>query len=129
MAYTSENNCEAPKCIEVVIKPTLQCNGKCAYCNVAERPKIADPALVECTFRNLANYMEGNPGCHMTILWHGGEPMLMGEPFYKKVLELNRTILKNSPMHIMQSNLTLATEGLAEHSGRASEWRRDRDFS
>ncbi len=114
MAHPSENKCEAPKCIEVVIKPTLQCNGKCAYCNVAERPHFADPALIERTFRNLANYMEGNPGCHITILWHGGEPMLMGEAFYKKVLGLDRKIFRKSPIHLMQSNLTLVTEGLAD---------------
>ena len=114
MKNIHENRYPMPTCIEVVIKPTLQCNGRCAYCNVAEKPLFADPALVEGVFHNLANYMEKNPGCHVTVLWHGGEPMLMGAPFYRRVSELNRKIFSDSPTHLMQSNLTLLNEGLAD---------------
>lgn len=114
MKNTHKNQHLMPRCIEVVIKPTLQCNGRCSYCNVAEQPLFADPTLVERAFQNLADYMDRNPGCHVTVLWHGGEPMLMGESFYKSILEINRKIFRESPTHLMQSNLTLLTEGLAD---------------
>lgn len=114
MKNTGENRYPMPTCIEVVIKPTLQCNGKCAYCNVAEKPLFANLALIESVFHSLANYVEKNPGSHLTVLWHGGEPMLMGASFYKRVSELNRKIFRDSPTHLMQSNLTLLNEGLAD---------------
>jgi radical SAM protein with 4Fe4S-binding SPASM domain len=114
MKNTHEHRCPAPESIEVVIKPTLQCNGKCAYCNVAERPLFTDSAIIERTFENLAAYMAKNPDCDVIVLWHGGEPTLMGESFYKRVTELNRKIFTHSPTHLMQSNLTLLTEGMAD---------------
>jgi uncharacterized protein len=114
MRNIEKNQYLATSFMEVVIKPTLQCNGKCAYCNVAERPLFADLVLIERAFRNLADYMDKNPGCHVTILWHGGEPMLMGQSFFKRVSEINRKTFTNSPTHLMQSNLTLLTEGLAD---------------
>jgi uncharacterized protein len=48
------------------------------------------------------------------MLWHGGEPMLMGRSFYEKVLELSQKIFAKSLTHLMQSNLSLLTEELAE---------------
>lgn len=114
MNNTSKKQCLSSDFIEVVIKPTLQCNGKCAYCNVAERPRFADTAIIEKIFENLATYMHKNPDCHITVLWHGGEPMLMGESFYKRISEFARKIFTESPTHLMQSNLTLLTEELAD---------------
>ncbi len=69
-------------------------------------------SVVEQLFRNLSDYVESHPGSTVNILWHGGEPMLMGKKFFKDVLDLDRKIFKNRPTQIMQSNLTLATEDL-----------------
>lgn len=49
----------------------------------------------------------------INIIWHGGEPLLMGLQFYKDVLELQRRYsctITNS----VQSNLTLLTPELAD---------------
>jgi len=48
----------------------------------------------------------------INFVWHGGEPLLMGLDFYKKVVALQKSAvcrIRNS----MQSNLTLMTEELA----------------
>ncbi len=103
-----------PEHLEIVIKPTLQCNGMCDYCNVAERPLFMDVSVVEKLFLSLSHYMDQDPGCTSTVLWHGGEPMLMGTGFFENVLELDRKILAGRPTHLMQSNLTLVTEDLLD---------------
>jgi len=71
-----------------------------------------DLAVVERLFLNLAHYWDGNPDGSVSVLWHGGEPMLMGARFYKAVLELDRAILTGRALHIMQSNLTLVSADL-----------------
>lgn len=109
MPIVTEGPLIMPAHLEIVIKPTLQCNGICDYCNAVQRPAVMDVAVVERLFRNLARYLDGSPQCSASILWHGGEPMLMGTRFYSAVLELDRAILNGCALHIMQSNLTLAS--------------------
>ena len=108
----SAHNMDKP--IEIVLKPTLQCNGSCSYCNVAERPSRMDVSTVEQTFRKVADYTNSIPGSTVTFLWHGGEPMLMGDAFFAKVLDLHQTFLGDWAAHLMQSNLTLANEALLD---------------
>jgi uncharacterized protein len=69
---------------------------------------------VERAFRAIAHYVEENPDTTVTWLWHGGEPMLMGVSFYRKVLDLHRTILGDWAKHLMQSNLTLADQPMVD---------------
>jgi uncharacterized protein len=69
-------------------------------------------SVIDAALRNLADYMNRNSDCAATLLWHGGEPMLMGESFYRKVLELHRTVMGDWATHVMQSNLTLADKSL-----------------
>lgn len=52
-----------------------------------------------------------------SILWHGGEPLVMGTKFYREVLERCAEIEKRTGYkleHIMQSNLTLVTDEMAD---------------
>lgn len=103
-----------PEHIEVVIKPTLRCNAVCSYCNVTQKPVFMDLSVVERLFRMLSDYVNREAQCSITILWHGGEPMLMGAEFFKAVLDLDRKIFEERPTHLMQSNLTLATPDLLD---------------
>ena len=73
-----------------------------------------DLDVVERLFRMLSDYVGPEPQCSVTILWHGGEPMLMGAEFFKDVLELDRKIFEKRPTHLMQSNLTLASPDLLD---------------
>ncbi|MBM4328075.1 MAG: radical SAM protein [Deltaproteobacteria bacterium] len=102
------------KNIEFVIKPTLRCNGACSYCNVAETGSFMGKPVIEATFRSLAEYLGRNPLDEVTILWHGGEPTLMGEFFFQEVLGLQALISDHRVEHVMQSNLTCMTPALAD---------------
>ncbi len=103
--------------LEIVFKPTLQCNAACAYCNVLQTRSVSDVSLVERLFLQLSDYMMQNEHWTANILWHGGEPTLLGEGFYRQVLELDRRVFESSPSHVMQSNLTILTEPLADLLG------------
>jgi uncharacterized protein len=53
----------------------------------------------------------------VTIIWHGGEPLLLGPTFFRAALEFqNRECFetKSRIEHCIQSNLTLFTEDFVD---------------
>lgn len=97
--------------INLLIMPTDACNMNCVYCfhkpytnNVYKMNMETVKQLFDIT---ALHYKTVN------VIWHGGEPLLMGLQFYKDVLELQRSYscrFTNS----VQSNLTLLTPELAD---------------
>jgi len=85
----------------VITKPTKVCNASCTYCAAppdgAPRWTLDD---VRVFFDRLA------PGLtdEAVIIWHGGEPMLMGPDFYYRAYEI-ATAVKPNIRFSMQSNL------------------------
>ncbi|MCR4642125.1 MAG: radical SAM protein [Lachnospiraceae bacterium] len=86
----------------------------CLYCFNSQVTKNYDLKMSEETLRHIfeitiPNYPEVN------FIWHGGEPLSMGLPFYQKVVKLQAelnscgTRIKNS----IQSNMTMLTEEFA----------------
>ncbi len=73
----------------VIAKPTRFCNADCSYCS--SPPIQSQHQLKEepfWTFEDFAKYFDKifpymSDGAYW--IWHGGEPMLMGIDFYKKV--------------------------------------------
>ena len=67
----------------VILKPTKFCNAQCSYCaappDVNGAPKW-DIASFQRHFNKLAPVLAPRPD----IIWHGGEPMLMGPEFYRQ---------------------------------------------
>ncbi|MFZ3584223.1 radical SAM protein [Loktanella sp. DJP18] len=65
----------------VIIKPTKGCNADCSYCcappDGAKKWSIAD-------FRRVFDALESRLHPNATLIWHGGEPMLLGAAFYKE---------------------------------------------
>ncbi len=114
--------------LEVVIKPTLQCNAQCEYCNVPRDSARMSLQTLESVFGEIASLLDKDPdfqvhgaadqgpgqapGPGVSILWHGGEPLLMGERFYEQAIELDRKRLAGRAVHVMQTNLSLATSGM-----------------
>lgn len=70
------------KTFSVLIKPTNQCNLNCKYCFDIENRKISDTDLtiekLEKIVKMLVNYSES-----VHIIWHGGEPTLVGTNWYE----------------------------------------------
>lgn len=97
--------------INLLVMPTDACNMNCVYCfhkpytdNICKM----DLATVKRLFDITAPHYKS-----VNVIWHGGEPLLMGLQFYKDVLELQRGYsckFTNS----VQSNLTLLTPELAD---------------
>jgi uncharacterized protein len=77
----------------VLIKPAgPDCNMACAYCFYREKDVLFEgvpvhrmsEAVLEETMRQLL----GQPISSISIGWQGGEPTLMGRPFFEKAVEL-----------------------------------------
>jgi radical SAM protein with 4Fe4S-binding SPASM domain len=70
----------------VIIKPTKFCNAQCSYCssppevNGAPKWSLDDWKRI---FDKTAPYLTQRA----VIIWHGGEPMLMGTEFYERAYE------------------------------------------
>lgn len=98
--------------ISVIIKTTNACNLKCRYCYDANNSKRTDITLknVDRLFKLLANEYSV-----INIIWHGGEPILMGKDFYCAVLDLQQKYAGDSSfVNKMQTNGTLIDDEWAE---------------
>jgi uncharacterized protein len=77
-----------------VVKPTHLCNLACTYCynDDIRRPVMAETTLrrvVEQTF----SYVRGHaPQRLVSFIWHGGEPMVAGLPFYERAVAFQRAL-------------------------------------
>jgi uncharacterized protein len=79
-----------------MVKPSgSQCNLDCSYCfylhkeNLLEqpkRPRMSDEVLEA----HVRQYIEAQTGAEVVFSWQGGEPTLMGLPFFKRIIELQK---------------------------------------
>ncbi len=100
-----------------VIKPTHRCNLACKYCyNEDVRKPIMTLDILEKTILETFSYTKKvKEFTSIDFIWHGGEPMLAGLDFYKKVIELQNKY--SGDMHytnILQTNGTLINNKWAD---------------
>lgn len=126
-----------------VLKPTEACNAACVYCSATppgpqgagERalPAMSAEQASELLWRIARFTLRRRPGRQgdgaggATVLWHGGEPMLMGKTFYRRILAETARIREAVGVrlhHAMQSNLTLVDEEWAVLLGELLHGRR-----
>ena len=98
-----------------MIKPSgAECNIDCDYCFylhktdlLEHKPKarMDEPTLEQ----HIRQYIESQTGEQVVFSWQGGEPTLMGLPFYRKVVELQRKYAK--PNQRIENDLQ--TNGIA----------------
>jgi radical SAM protein with 4Fe4S-binding SPASM domain len=87
----------------VIIKPTKFCNASCTYCAAPPEVNGADKWSHDqfvAYFDKLAPHLAGRA----VLLWHGGEPMLMGPDFYWKAWEYVQSV-KPGIRFSMQTNI------------------------
>ena len=70
--------------ISIIIRVTDCCNFKCVYCYAADNGK---GHITEDTLKNVIKHAAQIDN-HCTCIWHGGEPLIPGLPFYERVIEL-----------------------------------------
>jgi uncharacterized protein len=94
--------------INLSVKPTLTCNGRCIYCHALRPGPDMSTELLSELFSKLSIFAKRHRLRHIAITWHGGEPMLMGAGFFRSVKELQERWLGEIPVrHTMQSNACL----------------------
>lgn len=101
----------------IILKPTYACNFRCKYCYLSNNTKSImsnsyfDVDFVKDIIRQIKIILENQPKKKLTLIWHGGEPLLWGIDNYRAVFsfmenELTGIDYKNS----LQTNLSLINE-------------------
>lgn len=82
-----------------VIKLSKYCNLRCSYCyefsELSNKTRITLDNLVK-IFTNISSYTLDNSIKHIYFVWHGGEPFLIPEAYYKAIGALQKKIFHKS---------------------------------
>src|SRR5215211_7529774 len=70
----------------LVIQPTPFCNIDCSYCYLPERSskRLMRQDTIEKLFSDV--FASSFHSEQLTIVWHAGEPLVVGIPFYERAL-------------------------------------------
>lgn len=90
----------------VIIKPTKHCNAGCTYCSAPPEVNGSAHGWTVDTFKRYFDKIAGGLMPAASMIWHGGEPMLMGPDFYWEAHAYAKSILPQIRFS-MQTNLLL----------------------
>jgi uncharacterized protein len=100
----------------ILIKPAgPDCNMACTYCFYLEKgsmfPETAVHRMKEEILEETIRQLMSQAGEHVSIGWQGGEPTLMGLPFFRKVVEFQKRYGRNQTVgNGLQTNGLLLNE-------------------
>ena len=90
----------------IIAKITYDCNLNCKYCSVGsqERKGFMSKETLVNIHRKVSKW-----GCAdtTTIIWNGGEPLLAGIKFFKKIKRIQKSMPSHKFINLIQSNGTL----------------------
>lgn len=101
--------------MQLIILPTHSCNLRCKYCYLSNESKhqlrLFDLNFAKHLIDQIKQMLQDSPRRKLTIIWHGGEPMLWGIENYRAIFaymqqELGDYEIQNS----MQTNLSLVND-------------------
>jgi len=100
----------------LILKPTEACNAACTYCEVDRKgwrtTKIMPHDILERLFMRVNEFLEARPRERLEIVWHGGEPLLLGPEYFDKARAFQDKHCASTCgriRHTIQTNLTLLT--------------------
>ena len=102
-----------PAAFNIMLKPAGSlCNLDCAYCYYLDKAEIyggREPRMSEAMLETvIREYIAANDVPEVTFNWHGGEPLVMGLPFYRKAVELEKRYAGGKKIvNTLQTNGTL----------------------
>ena len=108
-----------PPYLQWVVKVSKQCNLRCRYCY--EYPFLGDKTRMSfeqlgTMFHHIAKQFGGTDR-RMDFVWHGGEPLLQDDGFYRSVAELEQRYLTPAGVlftNSVQTNLTILNAGVID---------------
>lgn len=103
----------------LIVKPAgPDCNLNCTYCFYLDRAGLFEPGkhrMNDDVLENLIMQAMKQSGNEVNITWQGGEPTLMGLPFFRKVVELETKYGQGKIVgNGLQTNGLLLTEEWAD---------------
>lgn len=92
-----------------------RCNLRCSYCYYLEKNEEgcnAQSLIDDATLENyIRQYISLNTGSIANFIWHGGEPLIPGLDFYRKVIALQEKYAGSTPVvNTIQTNGTLLND-------------------
>lgn len=106
----------------LVMQSTPLCNIDCAYCYLPDRrnPRRMSQETVDAVYRDLTT--EPFVGKKFTTVWHAGEPLAAGIPFYADAVRASRRLAERGceVAHSIQTNATLVNDDWCDFFKEAS---------
>ena len=101
------------------------CNLDCTYCYYLEKENLYAASgrefrMADDVLENyIRQYIESQPGESVSFAWQGGEPTLLGVPFFERVVELQNKYAKGKSIdNAFQTNGTLLDDAWGEFLAR-----------
>jgi uncharacterized protein len=102
---------------DFIFKVTSRCNLNCTYCymynkgdlSYLQQPKVMPVAVVDAAIERIRAYSSASGTRRVSMILHGGEPLLAGQTFFRRFVEkANSELLPDiQPVFNMQTNGTL----------------------
>ena len=93
------------------------CNLGCAYCYYLDKVSLYDehsPLQFDLLEKVIKEYIELNDAEQIVFDWHGGEPLLLGLDYFKKIVNLQNNYRGNQHIfNTIQTNATLLDNNFA----------------
>lgn len=89
---------------QIVLQPTTACNLNCTYCYLPNRKQALQmsPSVTECLATSIT---EMNLNYAVPLVWHGGEPLMLGKTRFAKLIEPLEILRVNGKIvHGLQTN-------------------------
>lgn len=99
----------------IIIKPTYVCNFRCKYCYLSNETKsshkLFNVEFAKSVIRQIKYILANRPKRKLTLIWHGGEPLLWGVENYREVFSyMEREFVGVDYKNSLQTNLSLINE-------------------
>jgi len=97
----------------LILEPTRQCNLRCMYCySDCASAGIMSGRTLRRAIESGVRYAEQRGFGQINVLWHGGEPLLAGLPFFRLATEIANGVSSTLSFHhfIQTNGLALDTD-------------------
>lgn len=107
-----------PLRFNMMFKPVgSSCNLNCTYCYYLDKESCCvgeDAMSIKLLEKIIKEYIEINDNEQIVFDWHGGEPLILGLDYLKKIVEIQRRYRGNKNIYnTIQTNATLLNDDIA----------------